>query len=378
MALITFIDGDKHCFKSRLNMMFTEAPRSVAFCSLCYLNVSSPIFIIEDACTDANYATHPHVTGYPFARFYAGASIFVQGIKVGVLCVIDQQPHLNFSNMEQEILADLAKCVTDLILLRRQEMFEDVGHCVILHQIVLSTIREPLTRAIESKEWIAGIFGQIKFSTSPGSCNELIIVLNAAKDALLNNIQYLDTIIHTEIEVLLFLIQLRIPFTSVAVFKQNNTYNALMQTEKWKEIFLKICFISKVVNVTPVFNIASELIEIYPDQLFLSFCALLGFLVPFYTISTIEVYYEDAESDFTGIQVLEKNSASFFEATLHVDILYEENDMRQRAISPQSFSKMITSLHHVLQSVQGSLVHDSIYQQYRLNMPCKLISNRVI
>ena len=48
------------------------------------------LLVVNDAETDARFATSPLVTGHPHIRFYAGVPVFSpSGEKVGTLCVLD-------------------------------------------------------------------------------------------------------------------------------------------------------------------------------------------------------------------------------------------------------------------------------------------------
>ena len=57
----------------------------------------------------------PYVTGPPFIRFYAGAALIVDGLKVGALCVMDNEPReeASFTESDRAILLDLAGSLQD-------------------------------------------------------------------------------------------------------------------------------------------------------------------------------------------------------------------------------------------------------------------------
>ena len=55
------------------------------------------------------------MTGPPFIRFYAGAALIVDGLKVGALCVMDNEPReeASFTESDRAILLDLAGSLQD-------------------------------------------------------------------------------------------------------------------------------------------------------------------------------------------------------------------------------------------------------------------------
>ena len=108
-AAITFIDRERHWFKSRVGVDQEQMPR---FSALCDITVQRrEHFAIEDAGNDPRFAQNPMVVSEPFLRFYAGYPIEAPGgVRVGTLSVFDPQPR-SFSDADAALLRGLALMV---------------------------------------------------------------------------------------------------------------------------------------------------------------------------------------------------------------------------------------------------------------------------
>lgn len=113
MALISLVDSDRQWFKSRQGLDACETPRDISFCGHAIL--TPDILHVSDASLDPRFADNPLVSGSPNIRFYAGAPLTLrEGIRIGTLCIIDDQPRTLSAN-ELQALRDLADCVEDEI-----------------------------------------------------------------------------------------------------------------------------------------------------------------------------------------------------------------------------------------------------------------------
>ena len=67
--------------------------------------------VIEDALQDVRFAGNPLVAGPPGIRFYAGAPLVssANGYRYGSLCIIDLQPHKDFTLDQYNLLAQFAE-----------------------------------------------------------------------------------------------------------------------------------------------------------------------------------------------------------------------------------------------------------------------------
>jgi PAS domain S-box-containing protein len=114
IALISFIDGTRQWFKSKVGIDVTEAPREHAFCAhaICEPN---DVFVVPDAHLDARFADNPLVTGDPHVRFYAGAPLVTaDGHALGTVCVIDREPR-ELDDEARECLRALSRQVIELL-----------------------------------------------------------------------------------------------------------------------------------------------------------------------------------------------------------------------------------------------------------------------
>eukprot|EP01035_Chromulina_nebulosa_P022715 gene22715-29410_t len=68
--------------------------------------MTSEVFVVSDSDNDIRFKNNPLVTGPPFVKFYAGAALIVDGVKVGSLCAIDNKPRFDFTIEDQMTLLD--------------------------------------------------------------------------------------------------------------------------------------------------------------------------------------------------------------------------------------------------------------------------------
>ncbi|CBS89221.1 putative diguanylate cyclase/phosphodiesterase (GGDEF and EAL domains) (plasmid) [Azospirillum lipoferum 4B] len=118
IALISLVDRDRQWFKSRVGLPARETPREQSFCA--HALQSESLLVIGDARQDHRFAANPLVTGDPHIRFYAGAPLrTADGLTLGTICVIDDQPRPALSPEEEETLRDLSAMVMAHIEARR-------------------------------------------------------------------------------------------------------------------------------------------------------------------------------------------------------------------------------------------------------------------
>ncbi|HZH75302.1 MAG TPA: GAF domain-containing protein, partial [Archangium sp.] len=116
IALVSLVDHYRQWFKSRFGLESPETPRDFAFCAHAILG--DELFVVPDTVKDERFHDNPLVTGGPRMRFYAGIPIKgLNGLNMGTLCVIDQQPR-HLTTEQQDALAVLGKQVEAQLMLR--------------------------------------------------------------------------------------------------------------------------------------------------------------------------------------------------------------------------------------------------------------------
>lgn len=135
------IDVKRAWLKSRFGLPVAEVPRNYAFCSYTVLETSSRVLYVGDLLEDERFRNNPLVTNPPYLRSYFGASIIVEGMKIGTFCMMDTKPRHEFTIKDQEILIEMANIISAIVSSRRRLILDD--HLVVLHQSILikSTIK---------------------------------------------------------------------------------------------------------------------------------------------------------------------------------------------------------------------------------------------
>ncbi len=119
VARISFVDHDRTWFKSCVGLTVSQAPRQISICSQAIME--NEVLVATDLAIDPRFRESPQVTGKPHFRFYAGAPITISGgQRVGSVCLMDYQPHPDFSADDVAILADLAELAAHELQLHRQ------------------------------------------------------------------------------------------------------------------------------------------------------------------------------------------------------------------------------------------------------------------
>lgn len=117
IALVSLVDSQRQWFKSRQGIDLRESPRELSFCA--HAIHDEAIFEVPDATLDARFSDNVLVTGEQHVRFYAGAPLITpDGLALGTLCVIGQQPHA-LTPSQRAALEALARQVVTLLELRR-------------------------------------------------------------------------------------------------------------------------------------------------------------------------------------------------------------------------------------------------------------------
>jgi len=108
-AGISFVEGERQWFKSKVGLPIADSSRDLSFCG--HAITSDDVLVVEDAVLDPRFAQNPIVLEDPHIRFYAGQPVKGPGgHNVGTLCIMDKQPR-EFSDEDLESLRDLGEMV---------------------------------------------------------------------------------------------------------------------------------------------------------------------------------------------------------------------------------------------------------------------------
>jgi hypothetical protein len=173
IVLITLLDVNRQCFKARISVDASETPRDIAFCAYTILEETPRVMVIPDALLDPRFCNNPLVVGPPYVRFYAGASIIVDGLKVATLCLLDVIPRDDFSSSDQQILTDLADTISDMMTIRRRQELEERFNGVVMHQSILTVMQDPLSRVQAAYTDLSQVYLTVKHTCNQRSVDEL-------------------------------------------------------------------------------------------------------------------------------------------------------------------------------------------------------------
>lgn len=108
IALISIVDEKRQWFCARVGITTHETPRHHSFCAHAILG--DELFEVCDARLDARFHKNPLVLGEPQIRYYAGIPLWTDdGLALGSLCIIDDQPRPPMEPEERALLQTLAQ-----------------------------------------------------------------------------------------------------------------------------------------------------------------------------------------------------------------------------------------------------------------------------
>lgn len=119
LVFIGFMGKDRQWFKARLGLVEDEVPLQQSFCQ--HVLSSGQRVSVRDVTQDPRWATHPWVLASPQVRAYAGVPLInEEGFVLGSLGVLDQQSR-DWTELELDLLQQLAQQVITLLELRRRQ-----------------------------------------------------------------------------------------------------------------------------------------------------------------------------------------------------------------------------------------------------------------
>lgn len=114
-AVVSLLTEELQIIKARSGLDVESTPRDIAFCN--YTILTDNVFTVLDATKDARFCNNPMVVGDPKIRFYAGAPlIYVNNIRLGAFCLIDDAPRVDFRMGDQAELAEYAERASHLLI----------------------------------------------------------------------------------------------------------------------------------------------------------------------------------------------------------------------------------------------------------------------
>ena len=121
VSAINMIGSDHVFFAASTGFEETDMRRDVSFCAHAVLQ--DDVMVVPDARLDNRFHDNPLVCGAASIRFYAGVPLnSPEGHPLGALCVIDKEPHTDFSEEDKDRLRELARMASDRLELRRVEV----------------------------------------------------------------------------------------------------------------------------------------------------------------------------------------------------------------------------------------------------------------
>ncbi|MFM2450238.1 MAG: hypothetical protein RIS44_2688 [Pseudomonadota bacterium] len=116
VAVLSLLGEDRLWFKAAYGVSETQCPVEGSFCSHAFAH--NDLFVAPHAAEDARFNHHPWVIGPKRLNFYASVPVFVNGVRVGSLYVMDTQTS-ELTSTAQEVLWSLARLATGLLESRR-------------------------------------------------------------------------------------------------------------------------------------------------------------------------------------------------------------------------------------------------------------------
>lgn len=119
LGALTFVDGNRQWYKSRVGLPVPQVAREKSFCAHAILDADR-VLEIPDVAKLGWADPQPWGPDGPLLRFYAGVLLRTRdGSAIGTLCVMDQVPR-RLTEAQREGLAKLGQAVSSLLNLRRQ------------------------------------------------------------------------------------------------------------------------------------------------------------------------------------------------------------------------------------------------------------------
>ncbi|WEX76680.1 PAS domain-containing protein [Sinorhizobium numidicum] len=120
IALVSLVDREWQWFKAAVGTTETRMPADDSFCVHTIAQAEGGAFLVLDASLHPAFRHEQRVVQPPFLRFYAGASIFLDGQAVGTVCVFDVAPRREVAPKQVEELRRIAGIAASLLKLKEE------------------------------------------------------------------------------------------------------------------------------------------------------------------------------------------------------------------------------------------------------------------
>lgn len=145
VAIVGLMDVDRQYNKAGVGIHGErEMPRNFTFCAYTILPNVSDVLVVEDATKDVRFKDNLLVTGAAHLRFYAGAALTIDNVKVGTICIFDIVPRHDFSEKDKMNILDLAEAVSTLIRERKGAALSSDKICAAMVTDMMHNVRTPL------------------------------------------------------------------------------------------------------------------------------------------------------------------------------------------------------------------------------------------
>jgi hypothetical protein len=125
IALVSLVDSARQWFKSAVGLECAEMSRDVSFCAHMLLPDTPEVLLVPDAAEDPAFCNNPLVRDEPLIRFYCGAPIIVNGLRMGSVCILDRIPRSDISRNAVFMLANFADIVAGLLRKKQAPLLQN-------------------------------------------------------------------------------------------------------------------------------------------------------------------------------------------------------------------------------------------------------------
>lgn len=199
LAIVSFLDTTKQWLKSKLGFDYgnsSQQDATVSFYSSLISEQTSRLLVIKDFMEDERFQKHPKAWASQNLRFYAGANLVVNGVKIGTLCMIDKVPRLDFDENKETLFLEMADLLVEILEEMQNQQFHTYNHSVHLHQTLLGVLEDPLERLNASFYQMQRISSGLRRDISWGRFSALGNMI----DTFANNVHQFENLVESSLK----------------------------------------------------------------------------------------------------------------------------------------------------------------------------------